>query len=106
MIEFAVDDELHRFTALGAGGSDLYFEGALPQLPLHEGRRNRVFRSGGVESLAAAKLYLVRRPVDGHWVSPGDSPGWISEDKGHAFLELVEIVPLTVRPRRKRSSEE
>ena len=55
MIEFAVDNELHRFTAMGAGGSDLDFEGASPQLPLHEGRRNRVFSSGRIQAFAGAE---------------------------------------------------
>ena len=56
MIQFAIDNELHRSPAVRAGASDLDFEESLPQLPLHEGRRYRVFGSSSVKTLAAEAI--------------------------------------------------
>ena len=48
VVQLTVNNEFHRFSTVGTGGFDLHHEGTLPQMPLHEGRRYRVFRSGGV----------------------------------------------------------
>jgi len=48
IIQLTVDNELHWNAAVSTGRVDLYHEGTFPQLPLHEGSRYRVFRSGRV----------------------------------------------------------
>jgi len=78
-----IDNELHRFTAMGASGSDLDFEGGLPQLPLHEGRRNRVFSSSSIQAFAGAEDEVLRGLIDS-----GDSR------VGLAAYWFVEIEPL------------
>ena len=50
-----VDLQGHRPAAVIALGMDGQGEGCLPELPLHEGRREGVFRSGSVEALAAVE---------------------------------------------------
>ena len=59
VVQFTVNHEFDRFATVSTGGFDLYLDGTLPQMPLHEGRRYRVFRSGGVESLARAEDQMV-----------------------------------------------
>jgi hypothetical protein len=61
IIEVTVDNDLHWVAAVGAGCADLYLEEAISQVPLHEGRRYRVFRSGRIQSFSCAE----DQPVSG-----------------------------------------
>ena len=86
VFQLAIDNELHRFATVGTGGFDLHDERALPQMPLHEGRRYRVFRSGGVESLASAEDQMVSGLLCRHRKSPGHLlPLWASEKEQILF---------------------
>jgi len=42
------------------------------ELPLHEGHRDRVYRSGGVNLLAAAESNMVWGNIHRHRIRPGD----------------------------------
>ena len=72
VVELTVDDQNHRFAAVGAGGSDFDLEETLPQVPLHEGRRYRVLSSSGVETFSGAEDEMVRRLIDGDREGPRD----------------------------------
>jgi hypothetical protein len=88
VVQLTVNNELDLFATVGTGGFDLHDEGALAQMPLHEGRRYRVFRSGGVESLACAEDQMVSGLLCRHWKSPGHLlPLWASE-KEQILLEI------------------
>lgn len=89
VIQLAIDNELHRFTAEGAGGSDLDFEGALPQLPLHEGRRNRVFSSSSVQAFAGAEDEVLRGLIDGCRKGPRDLRTIPAREEEQVPLEIL-----------------
>jgi hypothetical protein len=58
------------FTAVPAGRLDLDTQIFLPELPLHEGRRYRVDRSGRVEVFPRAESDLVGCLLHRHGVGP------------------------------------
>ena len=72
VVELTVDDQHHRFAAVGAGGSDYDLEESLLQVPLHEGRRYRVLSSSSIEAFSGAEDEMVRRLIDGDRKSPRD----------------------------------
>ena len=81
IVQLAVDNDLHGSAAAGTGRVDLYHEVALPQLPLHEGRRYRVFRSGRVYSLSRAKDQMVSGIFSRHRKGPGDVSARANEEE-------------------------
>jgi hypothetical protein len=70
-VQVIVDNEFHWVAAVSTGRIDLYHEGAVPQLPLHEGRRYRVFRSGRVQSFSRAENQMVSGIFNRDRKSPG-----------------------------------
>ena len=51
MIQVAVDHDLDRLAAVRTAGVDRNVDEALPQKPLHEGRRDRVLCSSSIQAL-------------------------------------------------------
>lgn len=60
------------------------------EAPLHEGRRNRVLRSGGVDRLTRGQLELVRRPLARDGKRPAHPALFVSHEKESLDLELVQ----------------
>ena len=60
------------------------------QSPLHEGRCNRIFRSGCIQLLTRTEGQMVRRIVNGHRIRPGHRPLFISNQKKKIFLQLIK----------------
>ena len=48
IFHFAVQGQLHRVIAMRTYRIDRNRQGFISQLPLHEGRGNRIHRSGGI----------------------------------------------------------
>ncbi len=91
-IHIAVDLQLHRTFAVGAfrvNPNDYLF---LPQLPLHEGRRERVHRSSGIQPLPRFEDDSVRGFFHGHRVGPDDLPLLVPAKKGQVFLQLAQNI--------------
>jgi hypothetical protein len=88
VVQLTVNDQFDRFTTVGTGALDLHLEGALPQMPLHEGRRYRVLRSGGVESLACAEDQMVSSFVRGHRKRPGHLRTVAANEEEQVLLEI------------------
>ncbi len=74
---------------MGAGGFDLDLEGLVPQMPLHEGRRYRVFRSGGVQSLACAEDQMVSGFLCRHRKGPRYLCTVSTNEKEQVLLEIL-----------------
>jgi hypothetical protein len=62
----------------------------LPQLPLHEGRRKRVLRSGCVEDLSTAKPEAVRRGFGSHRERPRNRAVPVPDEKQKVSLEISQ----------------
>ena len=60
------------------------------QLPLHEGRRNRVNRSGRIDLLACAERDAMRRAVNRHRIGPRDRALLVPEDERHMLFQFVQ----------------
>ena len=58
--------------AVGAFSLDRKGERFSSELPLHEGHRDRVYRSGGVNLLAAAESNMVWGNIHRHRIGPGN----------------------------------
>ena len=69
---------------------DLETQVFLPELPLHEGRRDRVDRSGGVELFPRAESDLVGRLFHRDRVSPGHLALLIAEQEGQAVFQFLQ----------------
>jgi len=82
-VEIAVDLYFHCSGAVGAFCLDNDRYEFLSELPLHEGRRKRVDRSGGVKLFARMKPQMVRRFFNRHGIGPFNFPSGVSEDKCH-----------------------
>ena len=70
MIPVAVDHVRERLAAVRTGGVDRYFVEALPQKPLHEGRRDRVLCSSSIQALTRRENQVVFRLLRCHWKRP------------------------------------
>jgi len=92
MIELAVDDELELLATVGAGGFDFDLEEAVAQVPLHEGRRDRVLRSGGVESFSGAEDEMVLGRFDSDRKRPRDVGAVSAHEEKAIALEIVHDV--------------
>lgn len=73
-LQLAIDRKAHSHVAVFA--RRLHFDGEMfaSQLPLHEGRRYRVLRSGAVQAFPRAEMQPVRRGVHGHRIGPLHRP--------------------------------
>ncbi len=90
IVQIAVHFEMDRFATMRARRLDGKRQWLFSQLPLHEGRRNRVYRSSRVRLFAGAKGDVMGRLVHGHGIRPGDRALLVSEQKGHVLLQLVQ----------------
>jgi hypothetical protein len=81
IVQVIVDNDLHWAAAVGTGRVDLYHKVSFPQVPLHEGRRYRVFRSGRAYSFSCAKDQLVSSLFNRHRKGPGDFSARANEKK-------------------------
>ncbi len=70
-MQITINLEVDRLAAMATGSLDGEGQVFLAELPLHEGRRNRVDRSGGVEFFPRTERDLVGGFVHRHRVSPG-----------------------------------
>src|SRR5947208_16318329 len=70
----ATDAQSHGPARLAANSSDIRMDRMLEQVPLHEGRRKSVLRSGAERVLASAELDGMLCPIARYRESPGDRP--------------------------------
>jgi hypothetical protein len=75
---------------VGALGLDQRRDRLGSQLPLHEGRRQRVERSGCVQSLLTVQRDSMGSRLDGDRVGPGDHAVPIAKEEGQVPLEVVK----------------
>lgn len=68
-------------------------ESFLSQLPLHEGRRYRVDRSGGIDLLSGAEFDAVGRLIACHRISPGDCSLVIPKQESQVLFQIFENNP-------------
>jgi hypothetical protein len=78
-MQVAIDLDMDRLVAMGADRIDLERKLFFAELPLHEGRRDRVYRSGRVDLFAAAEMDAMWRGLSRHRVGPNDLPLLVSE---------------------------
>ena len=86
MVQLTVDLQMQWLSTVRALGGYDDGQGFATQLPLHEGRRNRVDRSSRVPLLAGAKGNLMWRLSCGHGVGPGDRTMLVPEQEGHVLF--------------------
>lgn len=72
VIQLAVDFKAQRLVAVATFGFDPYRKKFFAELPLHEGRGDRIHRSGGVDLFAGAEGQAVWCARCRHRVSPLD----------------------------------
>ena len=89
-VKIAVDLYFHRSGAVGAFRPDNDRHEFFSELPLHEGRRKRVGRSGRVQLLAAMKRYLVRRFCNRDGICPLNFSLGVPEDEGHVRFQVIQ----------------
>ena len=78
-------DGLAAVCAAGEQRTDYFF---LPELPLHEGRRDRVDPSGRVNLFPGVDGDAVRGRLDRHRVGPGHLAALVAEEEGHMLFQL------------------
>jgi hypothetical protein len=78
-VQIAIDLDMNRLVAMDADRIDLEVRLFFAELPLHEGRRDRVYRSGRVDLFASAEMDAVRRGLGSHRVGPNDLAFLVSE---------------------------
>ena len=86
----AAEGELHRTGTVAARGLKGYRERFLPQLPLHEGRREGVLRSSRVELFARAESQAMRRRLHRDGIGPGDCAMLVPNQEEELLLQLLE----------------
>lgn len=86
----AADRELQRTGTVAAKGIDGHRERLFPQLPLHEGRRKRVLRSGRVELFSCAELQAMRRRIHRNGIGPGNRTALVADQEEELPLQFVE----------------
>jgi len=91
----AVHLDLDFFSAMSAFGLDGKSQVLFSELPLHEGRRNRVDASGSVNFLAAAESDAVGGWLRSDGISPGHRPLLISEEESHVLFQLIPKMETT-----------
>ena len=88
--QVAVQGNMHWFGAMAALGADFYGQGFFAELPLHEGRRDGVLRSGRVDDLSGAELQLVRGRRGGDRISPEHRALWVAKQKEQILFQVIE----------------
>ena len=86
----AVGLELHPLSAARTLGFNLRNHLFLPKNPLNQGGRHRVDGSGRVQPLSRVEGEMVGGGSSSQWIGPGDVPGVINGQPGHAFFEGSE----------------
>jgi len=74
--------DLDRFRTMPAFRLDRDRQRGVAKSPLHEGRRDCVNRSGGVQFFSRIKGGLMGSLSDGHGIGPRDFPLFVSVQKG------------------------
>lgn len=87
--QVAVDVYTQGLSGLRAPGPDHKRKRFSCQLPLHEGQRYRVYRSGRVYLLSRAERDVVSHRLGGHRVGPGDLSPLVPEEKDHLLLQFL-----------------
>ena len=90
VFEFAVDFDVHRLAAVCAARLDSHREILASQPPLHEGRRYRVFRSGGVEPLSGIEHQPVRRFGGGDGKRPAHLAFVIANEEKQVLFQVIQ----------------
>ena len=83
IIQVAVYLDVQGFLAVTTFGFDLKAQAFFSQLPLHEGRRNRVYCSSRINLLSRAESNPVRGGVNRHRICPGDRYPIAAVEKFH-----------------------
>jgi hypothetical protein len=89
-MQVAVQLDMDGLVTMGTDRIDLAGDIFLSQLPLHEGRRNRVDRSSRVDLLAGVEPDAVRCRLSRHRISPNDLASLVAKEERHPFLQLVQ----------------
>ena len=89
-VQITIHFQVERFMTVPAFGLDGDGKFFLTELPLHEGRRNCVGRSGSIQLFAGTELNPVRGRIDRYRVSPGNRAGAIAEQERHGVLQFIQ----------------
>jgi hypothetical protein len=89
-IQLAINLQAQGALAVPALGIDQHREGFFAELPLHEGRGDRIHRSGRVDLLAGGEGQAVWRMCGGHRIGPFDLAREIAKQEGHVSFQVVQ----------------
>jgi len=89
-VAFEVNFERQLSSGAGAPCPDRGRYRLVSEAPLHEGCRNRVLRSGGVDRLTRGQLELVRRPLARDRKRPAYTALFVAHEKEPLDLELFQ----------------
>jgi hypothetical protein len=90
IVQFTVHFNTDFFSAVATFtlNGECYF--VCSELPLHEGRRNRVDPSGSVDLLAGTECDALRRFVCRHRVCPGHGALFVAKEESQILFQLVQ----------------
>jgi hypothetical protein len=90
ILQFAIDHDVERPTAVGALGFEFDDELFSSQAPLHEGRDKSILGSSPVNAFPGAEPQPVRRLVGGDRERPGYVPVLVPHQKEEMTLEFFD----------------
>jgi hypothetical protein len=88
--QVTADFDMHRSSTMRAFRFDGHRQRFFSQAPLHEGRRNRVFRSGGIDTFTSTEGQIMGGLVNRHRIRPGNHALGVPEQKRQMLLQVIQ----------------